>query len=179
MTTPFIGEIQLFGFNYAPQGWAFANGALLPVSQNTALFSLLGTTYGGDGQTTFALPNLGGKTACHQGRGPGLTPRVMGAAFGEDSVSLQSQELPAHSHSLQLFRQPDPGKLASSPSAGDAIAPPAGRQTSAFAAGAAANAPFADNAIGGVGGSQPHENRQPYLALNFCIALSGVYPSFS
>ncbi|MEO7065996.1 MAG: tail fiber protein [Rhodanobacter sp.] len=179
MTTPFVGEIQLFGFNFAPYGWASANGVLLPIAQNTALFSLLGTTYGGNGQTTFALPNFVARAACNQGRGPGLTPRTMGETFGENSVTLLQSEMPTHSHNLQLLRPSDPSKMVATPSTGNALAPPEGRSTFAFAAGATANASFAGTAIGPAGGSQPHENRQPYLAVNFCIALTGVYPSFS
>jgi microcystin-dependent protein len=179
MTTPFIGEIQLFGFNFAPHGWAFANGATLPISQNTTLFSLLGTIYGGNGQTTFQLPNLAGQAACNQGQGPGLTARTIGETFGENSVTLLSTEIPAHNHGVQLFHQTDSSKLVGTPATGNAIALPKNAPTKAFAEKAAANAPFASKVIGMDGGSQPHENRQPYLAVNFCIALGGVYPSFS
>lgn len=178
MTTPYVGEIQLFGFNFAPRQWAFCNGATLSVAQNTALFSLLGTTYGGNGQTTFQLPNLVGRTACNQGHGPGLTPRRMGETFGENELGLQSTQIPMHSHGLTLFKSPDSSKRAAAPGTGYGVTFPVDAATKAFAAGAGADAPFADQSIGASGGGQPHENRQPYLAVNFCIALTGVYPSF-
>lgn len=179
MTTPFVGEIQLFGFNFAPVNWAFANGATLAISQNTALFSLLGVTYGGDGRSTFQLPNLIGQAACSQGQGPGLSNRTIGETFGENSVTLLSTEIPAHTHGLQLFHQTDQSKMSGTPATGNALALPLNAPTKAFATGATANAPFANNVIGPIGGSQSHENRQPYLAVNFCIALYGVFPSFS
>jgi len=178
MTTPFIGEIQLFGFNFAPRGWALASGTVLPISQNTALFSLLGTTYGGNGQSTFQLPNLVGQAASNQGQGPGLSPRRTGETFGENSVTLLPAQMPAHTHGLQLFHQTDVSKLVGTPATGNAVSLPGNGPTRAFAAAPAPTAAFAGNVIGMDGGSQPHENRQPYLAVNFCIALAGMYPSF-
>jgi microcystin-dependent protein len=175
MTEPFIGEIQLFGFNFAPRDWAQCNGALLSIQQNTALFSLLGTQYGGNGTSTFALPNLASRVACNQGQAPGLTARTIGETFGEQSVSLTSNEMPAHPHGLALYAQADTTRRASSPAAGNALSNPAA--SSPFVADGPF-VPFAPNLVGPAGGGQLHENRQPYLAVNFCIALQGVYPSF-
>lgn len=177
MTTPFIGEIQLFGFNFAPREWATCTGALLPISQNTALFSLVGTTYGGDGRTTFGLPDYQGRAPCSQGHGPGLTARQFGETFGEAEVPLQSSQIPSHSHSLNIYAQTDASKLSGSPQNGYAVAVP--KNTTPFAGNAQADTAFNADSIGTDGGGQPHENRQPYLALNFCIALQGVYPTFS
>lgn len=176
MTEPYIGQIQLYGFNFPPRGWAFCNGATLAIQQNTALFSLLGTQYGGNGTTTFMLPNFANRAACNQGQAPGLTQRDIGEAFGDASVSLTWQEMPAHNHGLNLYNQGDASKRAGMPTAGVALSVPTG--STPFASGAQPNAPFSPAACGPAGGSQPHENRQPYLAVNFCIALNGVYPSF-
>ena len=176
MTEPFIGEIQLFGFNFAPSHWAQCNGALMAIQQNTALFSLLGTQYGGNGTTTFGLPNLVARVACNQGQGPGLTPRTIGETFGEQSVTLTSAEMPAHQHGLTLYAQNTPGNRASSPSAGNAVSNPA---TSGPFVATGPMASFSPNLIGPTGGGQPHENQQPYLAVNFCIALQGIFPSFN
>ena len=176
MTEPFIGEIQIFGFNFAPRNWAQCQGQILPIAQNTALFSLLGTQYGGNGQTTFALPNLQGNAACNQGQGPGLTPRSIGETFGEDSVTLLDQQMPSHQHAVTVFAQNDPTKRAASPSAGNGLASPA--TFPAFAPGNSPPVAFAPGLVGVAGGSQPHSNQQPYLSMNFCIALSGIFPSF-
>lgn len=176
MTTPYIGEIQLFGFDYAPRGWAFCNGAVLPIAQNTALFSLLGTQFGGNGQTTFQLPNLVARTAVNQGRGPGLTARTIGETFGESEVTLQTSQIPAHNHLLTVFRPADASKLSGTPAAGNALGVPV--KAAPFAANAQPNAPFAATSIAANAGSQPHENRQPFLAMNYCIALEGIYPAF-
>jgi microcystin-dependent protein len=176
MTTPFTGEIQLFGFNFAPNGWAFCNGALLPVQQNTTLFSLLGTNYGGDGRTTFQLPNFAARAACNQGSGIGLTQRVAGDAFGESALTLTVAQMPSHTHAFTVYNQNDPAKRAGSPSADNSLGSPT--LSSPFASGAEPDAQFAPAMIGPSGGNQAHENRQPYLALNFSIALAGEYPSF-
>lgn len=176
MTTPYVGEIQLFGFDFAPVGWAFCNGAVMQISQNTALFSLLGTQFGGNGQTTFQLPNLVARTAVSQGQGPGLTARSIGETFGENGVTLQTPQIPAHNHLLSLFQPSDTSKLSGTPSAGNALGAPI--KVSPFAANAQPDAPFAGNSIAATGGSQPHENRQPYLVMNYCIALQGIFPSF-
>jgi microcystin-dependent protein len=177
MTTPFIGEIQLFGFNFAPVGWASCAGNLLPISQNTALFSLIGTTYGGNGQTTFALPDFQGRAPTNQGHGPGLSTRTAGEPFGEAQVSLLDSEIPSHTHAVNLYAQRDPGKRSTDPQNGSGLSLPG--NVAAFVTGAQPDTSFSAASIGPDGGSQAHENRQPYLAVNFCIALQGVYPSFS
>ena len=163
MTDPFIGEIQLFPFGFAPRGWAQCNGQLLPINQNQALFSLLGTMYGGDGRTTFALPDLRGRAPL--GVGPGYD---QGQRAGEELHTLFFSELPAHSHG------------ANASSASPSTPSPAGAawaDTGANNYAASPSAQMAGNAITPTGGGQPHENRSPYLALNFCIALVGVFPS--
>ena len=174
MTEPFVGQIQLFGFTFAPRGWATCNGVTMAIQQNTALFSLLGTQYGGNGQTTFQLPNFVNRAATNQGNGPGLTPHTAGETYGVSSVTLNTQQMPAHTHSLNIYNQPTDSKKAASPSTGNALGSPS---MSTFVAGAA-NAPFAPTVLVPAGGGQPHENRQPYLAMNFCIALQGVFPAF-
>lgn len=176
MTEPFIGQIQIMGFNFNPRGWAFCNGATMPIQQNTALFSLLGTQYGGDGRTTFQLPNFANRAACNQGTGPGLTPRAIGQNFGSNSVTLSTVEMPAHTHGVTISNQQVATKKADSPSPGNALGSP---NLNAFAPGNAANAQFSPTLVLPTGNNQPHENRQPYLAMNFCIALEGVFPSFS
>ncbi|MBB6576084.1 microcystin-dependent protein [Comamonas odontotermitis] len=177
MSEPYIGEIQIFGFNFAPRGWAFCNGAIMPIQQNTALFALLGTQYGGNGQTTYQLPDLMNRAACSQGQGPGLTPRTIGETFGSSTVTLLQQEMPNHTHTLQFFNQGDPAKRLSTPQANAALNLPS-QAASKFFAPAGGMTALAPTALQPAGGSQPHENRQPYLALNFCIALQGVFPSF-
>lgn len=176
MTEPFVGEIQLFGFNFPPRQWAFCNGALLSIQQNTALFSLLGTYYGGNGQTTFQLPNFTGRAGCNQGAGAGLTPRTIGETFGENSVTLNQGEMPMHAHPFTVYNQNDPSKRAGSPSPGNSLAVPG--LSTPYTTSGQPNVQFAPGMCGVSGGSQAHENRQPYLAANFCIALSGVFPSF-
>jgi microcystin-dependent protein len=169
---PFIAEIRIFGFNFAPRSWAFCNGQLLPISQNTALFSLLGTSYGGDGKSTFALPNLQDGGAMATGQGPGLTERFLGESGGSEFLTLLESEIPVHDHGLQA--SPDPADLGS-PSPTRSLArsqPNVYKQT----AGAAPPQPLAFQAAGVAGGSQPHNNMQPYLTLNFCIALQGIFP---
>jgi microcystin-dependent protein len=172
MADPFLAEIRIYPFAFAPRGWAFCNGQLLPISQNTALFSLCGTTYGGDGRTTFGLPNLQGRAALHEGQGPGLSSYDLGEVGGSDTITLLQTEMPAHSHALQA--QGGPANVATPTGAMPArvvgatpYLPPAGAPIVAMAA----------NAIGQAGGGQPHNNLQPYLTMNFCIALQGVFPS--
>lgn len=172
MTEPFVGEIQLFGFNFAPRGWAYCNGALLAISQNTALFSLLGTRYGGNGTTTFGLPDFSGRAACGAGQGPGLSARTQGETFGVNTVTLLQTEMASHSHRLNVYAENDPDKASGTPTSGAGLTGPG---AATFAAAPAAPQPFASE-LGVTGGGQPHENRQPYLATNFCIALSGVFP---
>ena len=178
MTQPYIGEIQLFGFNFNPRGWAFANGATLPISQNTALFSLLGTIYGGNGQTTFQLPNFAGRAATQQGQGPGLSPRSLGQSFGVNTVTLTSAQIPQHNHGINAYVTGDTTKRASQPAANGGLAGLGLTGSRPFSSGAA-NTTFAPNMISNSqGGGFPHENQQPYLGVNFCIALQGIYPSF-
>lgn len=177
MAQPFVGQIQLFGFNFAPRGWALCMGQLIPIQQNTALFSLLGTTYGGNGTSNFALPNFGGNAACGQGQGSGLSSRVMGETFGASSVTLLTTEMPAHSHALNIYTQPDPSKRQSAPASGSALATPGSPSTTAFSV-PPPNTTFAPQMLTAAsGGNQPHQNQQPYLAVNFCIALQGIFPA--
>ena len=177
MTEPFIGEIQLFGFNFPPRCWAFCNGATLGIQQNTALFSLLGTNYGGNGTTNFQLPNFVTRAAIEQGQGPGLTPRSVGESYGSNSVTLTQDNMPSHSLPLTIYNQPDGTKRTSTPAPGNYLGLPT--TGTPFVSSATANAQFSPNMIGPSSGEpQPHENRQPYLATNFCIALQGVFPSF-
>jgi microcystin-dependent protein len=178
MTDPFIGEIQLFGFNFNPRGWAFANGATLPISQNTALFSLIGTIYGGNGQTTFQLPNFAGRAGCEQGNGPGLSPRTLGQTFGANTVTLTSNQIPAHNHGLNAFLQGDLAKRSGVPVANGGLSNPSSATVKPFI-NTPPNTQFAPNMIANsTGGGFPHENQQPYLGVNFCIALQGIFPSF-
>jgi microcystin-dependent protein len=170
MSNPFVAEIRIFPFNFAPKGWAFCNGQILPLSQNTALFSLLGTTYGGDGKSNFALPNLQGSSPMHPGQGPGLSLHDLGESGGSDTVTLLQTELPAHSHSYTL----DPNaKTEKSTLAGNTPAS-AGQGNTLYSS--SANVTMNPLALAVIGGSQPHNNLQPYLCLNFCIALQGVFP---
>lgn len=170
MSEPFIAEIRIFAGNFAPRSWAFCNGQLLPISQNTALFSLIGTTYGGDGRTTTALPNLQGRAPMHPGRGPGLTARRLGERGGSETITLSEAQMPQHTHTL-IGSQEDAG--ATTPQNNHLAA---GNQIY----GAASNlVPMATQALPNTGGSQAHNNMQPYLAINYIIALQGLYPSRS
>ena len=172
MTDPFVAEIRLFPFTFAPKGWAFCDGQLLPLSQNTALFSLLGTTYGGDGKSTFALPNLQGCVPVHVGQGPGLSERFLGESGGSPTVTLLTSEIPAHTHALAASAAEG---IARSPS-GELFANESGGVNSYAALGAGPQALLAGAACGITGGSQPHNNLAPYLVVNYCIALQGVFP---
>ncbi len=171
MSEPFIGQIIIVGFTFPPRGYAFCNGQILSIAQNTALFSLLGTTYGGNGQTTFALPNLQSRVPIHAGQGAGLSPYALGQVGGTESVTLTIQQMPSHNHLVNCHGEdgnqgnPNPNILATT----GAAPPPYSN--------AAADATMAPNSISLVGGSQPHDNLQPYLALNYCIALEGIFPS--
>jgi microcystin-dependent protein len=172
MSEPFVGEIRMVAFNFAPRGWALCNGALLPIAQNTALFSLLGTTYGGDGRTTLALPDLQGRIPVHPGRGPGLTARRLGEEGGEDAVALTEPELPAHTHTIQATAAPG---TVNSPTNAIWAEPRYGRATEqAYAAGAGKT--MSPAAVSTAGQSQPHNNLPPYTVVNFVIALVGLYP---
>jgi microcystin-dependent protein len=168
---PFVAEIRIFPFNFAPRGWAFCSGQLMPISQNTALFSLLGTMYGGDGKSTFALPDLEGAAPMQQGQGPGLSQHFQGESSGSPTVTLIQSEIPQHSHSLNAQ-----GALADTASpAGAAYARVVGATPYKPAVGQPQVA-MAPQAVSPAGGSQPHNNMQPYLTLNFCLALQGVFP---
>lgn len=171
MSEPFLGEVRLFGFNFAPQGWAFAAGQLLPISQNTALFALIGTFYGGDGITTFALPDLRGRVPVSMGQGSGLSPYAVGEILGAESVTLTTNQIPAHSHGVNAntakANQPNP--------IGHYPATDASGVTAEYSA--AFSGQMNANTIAAAGGGQPHENRQPSLVLNWCIALQGIFPS--
>ena len=170
MANPFVAEIRIFGFNFAPTGWALCNGQILPISQNTALFSLLGTTYGGNGQSTFALPDMQDNAPMHPGQGPGLSLHDLGETGGEPFVTLLESEMPAHSHGL-LASQSDGNDT--SP-ANELTA--SGIGISAFAVPGAV-VQLSPNALPPAGGSLPHNNMMPYLTLNFCIALQGIFPA--
>ncbi len=170
--TPYVGQIMAFGGNFAPQGWALCDGSLLPISQYDVLFSLIGTTYGGDGQTTFALPDLRSRVPLHQGQGSGLSNYVLGQSGGAEAVTLTVGQLPQHSHPAMANSG---GGTGSSPSG----AVWAGSPTNIYTAGAAANAAMAATSISASGGSQPHDNMLPFVTLNFCIAFEGIYPSQS
>jgi microcystin-dependent protein len=168
---PFVAEIRIFPFNFAPKGWAFCDGQLLPLSQNTALFALLGTTYGGDGKSNFALPNMQGNAPMHPGQGPGLSLHDLGETAGSETVTLLESEIPSHQHTMMATAVsatksiPTTNSLSKVSGATPYLAP--------------ASAPLvamSDSSLMTAGGDQPHNNMQPYLTLNFCIALQGVFP---
>jgi microcystin-dependent protein len=167
---PFVAEIRIFPFNFAPKGWAFCDGQILPLSQNTALFSLLGTTYGGDGKSNFALPNMQGNAPMHPGQGPGLSLHDLGETGGSDTVSLLESEIPSHSHGFVTSQADGISRLPGGNLAANMIG------VNGYAAPSGGNVTLSDNALAPAGGDQPHNNMQPYLTLNFCIALQGVYP---
>lgn len=174
MSEPFIAEIRIFAGNFAPRGWAFCDGQLLPVSQNTALFSLIGTTYGGDGRSTTALPNLEGRAPMHPGRGPGLTSRRLGQRGGAETVTLAESQMPNHTHSVGADSRGSRGAPA------DRYLGDPRRRAELFHTDTTSNlVNMADQALAPTGGSQPHNNMQPFLAINFIIALVGLYPSRS
>jgi microcystin-dependent protein len=168
---PFVAEIRIFPFNFAPKGWAWCDGQLLPLSQNTALFSLLGTTYGGDGKSNFALPDLQGRTPMHPGQGPGLSLHDLGETGGSETVSLLESEIPSHSHTLR-----GNNNLGDTPTAaGNTLARYANNNI--YQQTVNQNLVFmAPESLPPAGGDQPHNNMQPYLTFYFCIALQGVYP---
>jgi microcystin-dependent protein len=173
MADPFVAEIRIFPFNFPPKGWAWCDGQLMPISQNTALFSLLGTTYGGDGKSTFALPDMQGNAPMHPGQGPGLSLHDLGETGGSDTITLLESEIPSHSHTFRASNQQ-----------GD-VQQPTPTTSFARANGALPMVPGAnglplvtmsDSALTPAGGDQPHNNMQPYLTMYFNIALQGVFP---
>jgi microcystin-dependent protein len=171
MADPFVAEIRIFPFNFPPKGWAFCDGQLLPISQNTALFSLLGTTYGGDGKSNFALPDLQGSAPMHPGQGPGLSLHDLGETGGSETVTLLESEIPVHTHAKRV----NPNVAETPNAAGNSLA----RASSVNAYQTNTNQSLvnmSDSAIAPAGGDQPHNNLQPYLTLNFCIAMQGVFP---
>lgn len=170
MTDPFVAEIRIFPFNFAPRGWAWCDGQLMPISQNTALFSLLGTTYGGDGKSTFALPDLGGRAPMHPGQGPGLSLHDLGETGGSETVTLLESEIPSHSHGL-MSNASVANRTAPQ---GNALARVSG--ATPYAPAASPTATLSDQALAPTGGDQPHNNLQPYLTLYFNIALQGIFP---
>jgi microcystin-dependent protein len=172
MSDPFVAEIRIFPFNFPPTGWAFCDGQLLPLSQNTALFSLLGTTYGGDGRSNFALPDMQGSVPMQPGQGQGLSERFLGEMSGTETVTLLVSEIPLHTHSLMAQNTP-----------ASVNSPGPNPVSLARSAGATAYGPLASNVnmafqiLSPAGGGLPHNNMQPYLTLNFCIALQGIFPA--
>jgi microcystin-dependent protein len=173
MAEPFIGQIIMAGFNFAPRNYALCNGQLMSIAQNTALFSLLGTTFGGDGKTTFALPDLRGRVPLHQGQGPGLTNRVMGESSGQETHTLISSEMPMHNH---LFATSNVGGAIGTPN-GNFLAASSDSNVVSFYRPTSDGSTLNPQSVGLAGGSQPHNNMQPYLVINFCIALYGIFPS--
>jgi microcystin-dependent protein len=174
MADPYVGEIQAFAFGFVPKGWAMCDGSLLPLQRNATLYSLIGTTYGGNGTTNFALPNLVGHVVISQGQGPGLANHIVGDVLGEKTASVSQQQMPSHIHQMQLgsttSTNSTPGptggsNVAIDPSFNGFVAPPG-------------NTEFASSAVIPFGGSQPHPNTQPTLAMVYCIATEGVFPAF-
>jgi len=171
MADPFVAEIRIFGFNFAPVGWALCEGQILPISQNTALFSLLGTTYGGNGTSTFALPNLKGRVPMHPGQGPGLEAYDLGEEGGSSDVMVLESEMPAHNHNLKVFS--GRGTNLNTAEAGLSLADSQGN----FAYGPAEKEiSLSVSSLDPAGSSLPHNNMMPYLAVNYCIALIGIFP---
>lgn len=172
MSDPFLAEVRIAGFNFAPRGWAFCNGQILPIAQNTALFSLMGTTYGGDGRTTFALPNLQGKVPMFSGHGPGLSNHRLGDTGGTELETLSINQLANHTHSVTAGNAPSTLKA---PSADVGLSRSGGGNIYMTPPGNLV--PMAADNPGPIGGGQPHNNMMPYTVLNFIIALTGIYPS--
>ena len=181
MSNPYLGEIRAFGFNFAPRGWALCQGQIMAISQNTALFALLGTSYGGNGQTTFGLPNLSGRTLTHQGQGSGLSSYTVGEQVGTENETLLLTQMPNHGHPPLAKTATGTTNMHTTPVAGDSMSR---FNASATALGQTWNNPPLENAstlhpttIGFIGGNLPHENRQPFLVVNYCICTSGIFPA--
>lgn len=174
MSTPFVGEIRMFGFSRTPNGWQACDGSLLPISQYEVLFALIGTTYGGDGQTTFAVPDLRGRLPIHQGAGPGLSNYVIGQVSGTESVTLLQGQMPAHSHTLVATTA-----AASSTTPGPTLLPATVSGDNFYVNTTTGNTPLAMSAqmLGPSGGTQPHENCMPTMTVQYCIAWAGIFPS--
>ncbi|MFC3551314.1 phage tail protein [Lysobacter cavernae] len=174
MSTPFVGEIRMFGFSRTPVGWQACDGSLLAISENEVLFTLLGTIYGGDGQTTFAVPDLSGRVPLHQGQGPGLSNRVIGEAAGTETATLISTQIPGHSHTLHATTA-----AATSTTPGTGLLPGAVSGDTFYVNTLVGNKAAAMSAqvIAPSGGSQPHENTMPTLTVQYCIATLGIFPS--
>lgn len=169
MSEPFLAEVRMVGFDFAPRGWAFCDGQVLPISQNQSLYSLLGTTYGGDGRTSFALPDLRGRTPIHVGSSNGGEAHSLGQKSGEETHTLSANEMPQHTHTLQGTNDQGTATLPQGNVLAESSLPVYAGVGSAVAMGG--------NSVTNVGGGQGHENMQPFLALNFCIALQGIFPS--
>ena len=171
MSNPFVGEIRMFGGNFAPVGWAFCDGSLLSIAENEVLFVLIGTTYGGDGQSTFALPDLRGRVPIHQGQGPGLSNRTLGEITGTEAETITVNQLPAHSHALNASTAP--ANAGASPGNG-VLATASATKLYGTVSGGSTMSP---QMLPVLGGSQPHNNMAPFLAVNFIISLFGIFPS--
>ena len=171
MADPFVAEIRIFPFNFAPTGWAFCDGQILPLSQNTALFALLGTTYGGDGKSTFALPNLRGSAPMQPDQGPGLSDHDLGESGGSPTVTLLQSEIPVHTHQMRAATQDPANVKLVNPNASFGISQGGGVYQDA------GDTQLAPQALSPAGSDLPHNNMMPYLTLNFCIALQGVFPA--
>lgn len=180
MSEPFIGEIRAFGFNFAPRGWALCDGQLLPIAQNSALFSLLGTIYGGDGRTTFALPDLRGRVVIHQGNGPGLSDKRIGARSGSESTTIAVPNLPPHNHEVTATAKCASAAGNTNIAADNLWSKDAGVSSATYsntAADASMSASAIEASTNNTGAGQPINNMQPYLVSNYCIALTGIFPS--
>ena len=171
MSLPYLGEIRMFGGNFAPVGWAFCQGQLIPISENDVLFNLIGTTYGGDGESTFALPNLQSRLPIHAGNGPGGNAFVIGQSAGVESVTLTTQQIPVHSHPMQASTNPGVAANAN----GNIIC--SSPSINLYIEGISPDKVLNASTVSVVGGSQPHENLQPFLVINFIIALQGIFPT--
>jgi microcystin-dependent protein len=181
MSQPYVGQIFMFAGNFAPAGWMACNGQIIPISENDVLFQLIGTTYGGDGESTFALPNLQGRIPIHMGQGAGLSSYQIGQTGGAESVTLTTQQIPSHNHMAQTSTV---GGTSASPQSGSILADevtqgaPSGGNAYAYVAGNTAPlAPLPGNTVVNAGGNQPHENMQPFGVVLYCISLFGIFPT--